>query len=121
MKKFPFFFAYVVGLILFLGMPCEVFLRLYLPEEQGYYAWQLGLHLKFIANPVVTPGVNGAGRFTTNSFGLRSDETLAAAENIFVFGDSSTADLQLDQTEMWTYVLARQFSVADRLRMERPS
>jgi lysophospholipase L1-like esterase len=105
--------AYVLFLLVAVTIGSEVFLRVLLPEPQGYYIWPPNLHVAFQPTAETTPGVGGDGEFRTNSLGLRSDEPPAdRKQTIYVFGGSTAIDMYLDQNHAWVHQLQTKLNAA---------
>lgn len=98
--------AYCLGLLVFVLVGSELFLRLLLPAPQGYHVWPPYLHAVFNPTDEATPGISGPGHFIVNGLGLRADEPWPDRQRtVYVFGGSTTADVYLDQDEAWVHLL----------------
>lgn len=92
------------GLTFALGLlGAEGLMRLILSEGAEYRIWPPGYREEFLADDINTPGVEGVGKFTINSLGLRSRELQMEDQfKILCLGGSTTIDLYLDDKETWT-------------------
>jgi lysophospholipase L1-like esterase len=91
----------------------EIILRFLLPTPQRYFIWPPHLYEVFMPSEVATPGVSGAGRFRTNSFGLRSDEPPPdRQQTVYVFGGSTAIDIYLDQDRAWVQQVQTKLNAA---------
>ena len=105
-KRLGWYIGYVIGVVAFLLISCEIFLRFLIPYPQGYFVYPPHAIYQFIPDPVTTPGINGVSHFIANSLGMRADEIPADAKRrILVFGGSTAIDVYLDQTKMWSHLL----------------
>ena len=105
-KKIVWYSAYIVGVVIFILGGCEIFLRILIPNPQGYYVYPPHSVFRFVPDPINTPGVEGVSHFVANSLGMRADEIPPDAKRrILVFGGSTAVDVYLDQPKMWTHVL----------------
>ncbi len=90
----------------------EAILRLTLPTlvspelETTLCVFPPKTHRRFQAPPGVLPGINGPTIFSTNSLGIRGDETSAADQyRILCIGGSATECMYLDDSRTWPYLL----------------
>lgn len=82
----------------------EFVLRLAMPS--GYFIWKPHQSQTLNPAPGVMPGVSGASRFLTNSYGLRADEpSTQDGYRILTLGGSTTECLYLDHAETWPRLL----------------
>jgi lysophospholipase L1-like esterase len=105
-KQVAWWVSYVVGVLIFILVGCEIFLRFSLPNPQGYFVYPPHSVFKFVPDPVNTPGIEGVSHFVANSLGMRADEIPPGAKrSILVFGGSTAIDVYLDQPKMWSHLV----------------
>jgi len=104
-KRIAWWVSYFAGVIIFILVGCEIFLRFLIPNPQGYFVYPPHSVYRFVPDPETTPGVEGVSHFVANSLGMRADEIPPDAKRrILVFGGSTGIDVYLDQkNEMWTH------------------
>ena len=105
-KKFVWGISYVLGVLIFILVSCEIFLRFLIPNAQGYFVYPPHSVFRFVPDPVNTPGIEGVSHFVVNSLGMRADEIPPDAQRrILVFGGSTAIDVYLDQPKMWSHLV----------------
>ena len=105
-KKIAWGVGYIVGVLTFILISCEIFLRFLIPNSQGYFVYPPHSVFRFVPDRVNTPGIEGISHFVVNSLGMRADEIPPDAKRrILVFGGSTAIDVYLDQTKMWSHLV----------------
>lgn len=110
-KKIAFQVLYVL-LVFGLGVfATEVVLRILSPKQ--YFIWPPHAKRTYQPNSEWLPGINGEGRFITNSLGIRGEEIPEdATQRMLTLGGSTTEALYLDQEETWPFLLQKNLNAA---------
>ena len=69
-KKIAWGVSYVVGVLIFILISCEIFLRFLISNPQGYFVYPPHSVFRFVPDPVNTPGIEGVSHFVVNSLGI---------------------------------------------------